>query len=220
MMLATSSGAIAPPRFLGDELAQVGGRIAEGGVAGELGLADRLDVGADPRPVHVPDGEPAGLEVRRQQHAVEAAAGRLAAGGVQGAHLGDDVPRRVESPRLTTPIGASSRSASSNSIRPIRAFSSTASASGRLRVLVRTKQVAPAWERPAASASGSHGLTTSTPWTVWDPVGSSSRTAIRRPASARASGPAPGVRLHPRRSRFAVGSARAIADVRRPGGRR
>jgi len=81
--------------------------------------------------------------------------------------------------------GASSRSASSNSIRPIRVFSSTASASARLRLLVRKKQVEPAEERPAASSPGSNPVTTSTPWTVWDPVGSSSRTAIRRPASAR-----------------------------------
>jgi hypothetical protein len=64
-------------------------------------------------------------------------------------------PRRVESLRLTTSIGASRRVARSNSIRPIRVFSSTASASGRLRVLVRMKQVEPASERPAASSPGS-----------------------------------------------------------------
>jgi hypothetical protein len=75
-------------------------------------------------------------------------------------------PRRVESLRLTTSIGASSRAASSNSIRPIRVFSSTASASARLRVLVRIKQVEPASARPAASSSGSTTVTTSTPWTV------------------------------------------------------
>jgi hypothetical protein len=82
-----------PAALLGDELAQVGGGVAEGGVAGELGLADRQDVGVHPGPVDVAGGEPAGLEVRRrQQHAVEASAGHLPARGVQPAHLGDDVP--------------------------------------------------------------------------------------------------------------------------------
>ena len=79
--------------LLGDELAQVRGREAEGGVAGELGLADRLRLSPDPRPVHVTGGEPAGLQVRRdQQHTVVAAAEHLPANRVQRGHLGDDVP--------------------------------------------------------------------------------------------------------------------------------
>ena len=79
--------------LLGDELAQVRGREAEGGVAGELGLADRLRLAPDPRPVHVACGEAAGLQVRRdQQHPVVAAAEHLPAHRVQRGHLGDDVP--------------------------------------------------------------------------------------------------------------------------------
>ena len=70
--------------LLGDELAQVRGGEAEGGVAGELGLADRQRLAPDPRPVHVTGGEAAGLQVRRdQQHAVVAAAEYLPAYRVQ-----------------------------------------------------------------------------------------------------------------------------------------
>ena len=129
-------------------------------------------------------------------------------------------PRRVESLRLTTSIGTSSRSASSNSIRPMRVVSSTASASGRLRVLVRMKQVEPAdAETGRDLVRLDHG----------DHVDAVDRLRSRgvvvqdRDPSARvgqgAADPPPGVRLHPRWGRFAVGSARVI-DVRRPGGRR
>ena len=90
MHLVRLDGAAA---LLGDELAQVRGGEAEGGVAGELGLADRLRLAPDPRPVHVTGGEAAGLQVRRdQQHAVVAAAEYLPAHRVQRGHLGDDVP--------------------------------------------------------------------------------------------------------------------------------
>ena len=56
-----------------------------------------------------------------------------------------------------------------------------ASDSGRLRLLVSTKQVDPGASRAAAIRSGSGAVTTSTPCTAWDPVGSSSRTSRRRP---------------------------------------
>ena len=90
MHLIRQDGAVA---LLGDELAQVRGREAEGGVAGELGLADRLRLSPDPRPVHVTCSETAGFQVRRdQQHTVVAAAEHLPAHRAQRGHLGDDVP--------------------------------------------------------------------------------------------------------------------------------
>jgi hypothetical protein len=95
-------------------------------------------------------------------------------------------PRSVESLRLITSMGASSRLLSSNSMRPTRVFTPTASASPMLRVLVRMKHVEPGPSRPAAISSASKTVTTATSCTVCDPVGSSSRTAIRRPESASA----------------------------------
>jgi hypothetical protein len=78
--------------LLGDELPQVRVGEAEGGVAGEFGVTDRPRLALDPRPVHVARGEPAGLEVGRdQQHPVVAAAEDLPAHRVEGGHLRDDV---------------------------------------------------------------------------------------------------------------------------------
>ena len=96
-------------------------------------------------------------------------------------------PRRVESLRLITSTGASRRRLSSNTVRPTRVLSATASASSMLRVLVRMKHVEPGPSRPAAISSGSNTVTTATSCTVCDPVGSSSNTTIRRPAPANAS---------------------------------
>ena len=79
--------------LLGDELAQVRRREAEGGVAGELGLADRARLAIDPGPVHVAHGEPPGLQVGRdQQHPVVPATEHLTAHRVQRGDLRDDVP--------------------------------------------------------------------------------------------------------------------------------
>ena len=78
--------------FLGDEFPQVGRGVAEGGVLGELAVADRDRFSGHVGPMDVTGGEPAGLEVGgHQQHAVESGAGDPAAGGVDGLHLGEDV---------------------------------------------------------------------------------------------------------------------------------
>ena len=78
--------------FLGDEFPQVGRGVAEGGVLGELAVADRNRFSGHVGPMDVTGGEPAGLEVGgHQQHAVESGAGDPAAGGVDGLHLGEDV---------------------------------------------------------------------------------------------------------------------------------
>ena len=78
--------------LLGDEFPQVGRGVAEGGVLGELAVADRNRFSGHVGPMDVTGGEPAGLEVGgHQQHAVESGAGDPAAGGVDGLHLGEDV---------------------------------------------------------------------------------------------------------------------------------
>ena len=78
--------------FLGDEVAQVGRGVAEGGVLGELAIADRNRFPGHVGPMDVTGGEPAGLEVGgHQQHPVESGAGDPAASGVDGLHLGEDV---------------------------------------------------------------------------------------------------------------------------------
>jgi hypothetical protein len=99
-------------------------------------------------------------------HAVEASAGHLPAHGIQPADLGDDVTAqgRVAAAdhvdRRLQPVGQFEQYPSD------RVFSSTASASGRLRVLVRMKHVEPAAGSAAAISSGSNTVTTSTSCTV------------------------------------------------------
>ena len=142
--------------LLGDEVAQVRGGEAEGGVAGELGLADRQRLAPDPRPVHVTGGEPPGLKIRRhEQHPVVATAEHLPAHRVQRGDLGDDVPaqRRV--------AAADHVDGRVEPVRPARTacgrrrvFSATASASAMLRVLVRMKQVEPGPRGPRRSRRG------------------------------------------------------------------
>ena len=78
--------------LLGDEFPQVRRGVAEGGVLGELAVADRNRCSGHVGPMDVTGGEPAGLEVgRHQQHPVEPGAGDPAPGGVDGPHLGQDV---------------------------------------------------------------------------------------------------------------------------------
>jgi hypothetical protein len=93
-------------------------------------------------------------------------------------------PRSVESPRLMTSMGPPKLRPRMNRLVDTLVFSSTAASSGRLRVLVRMKQVDPGAASPAAYSSASKTVTTLTSCTVCEPVGSSSSTAIRRPAAA------------------------------------
>ena len=94
--------------LLRNELAQVRGRVAEGGVLGELTRPDRDGSTADHGPVDVARGEPAGLEVGRdQQHAVEPGAGDPAPRASIARISVKTCPRRVESLRPTTSTGAS-----------------------------------------------------------------------------------------------------------------
>lgn len=79
---------------------QIGRSVAEGGVAGELCLADRQHAIADSGPVHVTRRHPARLqEGGHDQNSVVAAAGVLLSGSAEGIDLRKEVAaqRRVTS---------------------------------------------------------------------------------------------------------------------------
>ena len=106
---------------------------------------------ADHGPVDVSGGESARLEIRRdQQHPVEAAAGHPAPGGVQRAHLGDDVTAQRGVTATDHYDRGTHRLAECEQVagHP-RCVNSTAASSGRLRVLVRMKHVDPGSASPA-----------------------------------------------------------------------
>jgi len=121
-----------------------------------------------------------------QADVVEASAGRLAANGVQPAHLGDDVPAQR---RVAAADHADGRAQPAGQVEqhpPDPGGQLHRVGLGQAAGVGQDEAGRARLERPAASSSGSTTVTRSTPWTVWNPVGSSSRTAIRRPAPARA----------------------------------
>ena len=92
LRLWTSSRPIRPAAFLDEEPAQVRTGIAEGRVPGELGLSDRDERAAHPRPVDVARRDTPRLDVGgREQDAVEPAAGDPRPGGAEGPNLRGDV---------------------------------------------------------------------------------------------------------------------------------
>ena len=93
--------------FLGDEFPQVGRGVAEGGVLGELAIADRNGFPGHVGPMDVTGGKPAGLEVggtsSTPSNPVPVTRRRAASMACISARTW---PRRVESLRLTTSTGA------------------------------------------------------------------------------------------------------------------
>src|SRR5215470_14330912 len=94
-------------------------------------------------------------------------------------------PRNVESLRLTSSTRAPSRPAVSTRQRAALSVSSAAVCSPTLRELVSKKQVPASPPSAAAHASSSGAVTTCTPCTACDPVGSSSMTPTSTSPAAR-----------------------------------
>ena len=180
--LVGGDGAVA---LLGNEVPQVGGRITERRVLGEFRVPGWGELPGHVGPVDVTRGEPAGLEVGgNQQHPVESGAGHAAAGGVDGLDLGDDVAAQRGVAAADDFHWAAETLAEGEQAGGYAGVQFDGGVLCRLRVLVRMKQVDPGAARPAAYSSASKTVTTLTSCTVWEPVGSSSSTAIRRPAAA------------------------------------
>ena len=158
-------------------------RYPEGGIPRELRRPSGDRPTVDCCPMDVAGGEPARLEIRRyQQDPVERATENALPDGVEGIDLGQHMPpqgRVAPADDLDRPAQVQREQVTGHTAD----VSSTAAASGMLRVFVRMKQVSPTSARPAAYSAVSNTVTTDTSCTVCEPVGSSSRTAIRRPAA-------------------------------------